>query len=512
MTTERFDFNDLFTFEMANNHQGSVEHGLNIIKEMASITNDYKLKSAVKLQFRNLKTFIHEDYKDRQDIKHIPRFVSTELSRKDFITLVSEVKHQGMLSMATPFDEESIDLIKFCDIDIVKVASCSATDWPLLEEIAKIGKPTIVSVGGLELNEVDRVVSFFEHRGVDFALMHCVAIYPTPAEAMFLKQIEIFRKRYPHITIGFSTHETPDNTAMIGLAYAKGARIFEKHVGVPTETIKLNNYSTSPAQTRAWVEAYIVAKAACGDEFEKREISDAEKADLQSLARCVFAKVPLKKGQIIKREDVYFAMPLVSPAHMKSGDFKGVVIADQDYAAGAPLNKASVSENYSEKEIIYSAVRTVKAMLNEAKIPLSHEFTVEISHHYGLDNFNKVGCFIIDCFNRSYAKKIIIQLPGQSHPVHYHRKKDETFQILSGTIEFDIEGSKKILGPGDVLWMPQGVWHGFRTDTGVVFEEVSTTALETQGDSYYIDRSISEMPRESRKTRLMNWGRYQFDN
>jgi len=511
MTTERFDFNDLFTFEMANNHQGSVAHGKRIITEMGAITAQYGLKAAVKLQFRNLDTFIHPEYRDRQDLKHIPRFISTELSKTDFATLVEEVRKADMYTMATPFDEDSIELIKSTNIDIVKVASCSAMDWPLLEEVAKIGKPTVVSVGGLSLEEVDRVVSFFEHRGVDFALMHCVAIYPTPADAMFLKQIEIFRNRYPGHVIGFSTHETPDNTAMIGLAYAKGARIFEKHVGVPTDVITLNAYSASPEQTRAWVDAYMVAKAACGEEFEKREISDAEKADLKSLARAVFLKTSVKKGQVITRDDVFFAMPLLSDSNLKSGDFKEGLIANRDYAQGMPLDRYMVSEGGTDRDIIYSAVRSVKAMLNEAKIHLSHEFTVEISHHYGLKEFSKVGCFIIDCFNRSYAKKLIIQLPGQSHPTHYHKKKDETFQVLFGSAEFDIEGKKKILGPGDVLWIPQGVWHSFVTEKGVIFEEVSTTALELQGDSYYVDKSISQMPREQRKTRLMNWGRYQFD-
>ena len=82
---------------------------------------------------------------------------------------------------------------------------------------------------------------------------------------------------------------------------------------------------------------------------------------------------------------------------------------------------------------------------------------------------------------------------------------------MSGTVEMDVEGKKKILVPGDTLWMPRGVWHGFKTDTGVVFEEISTTSLETQGDSYYIDKTISAMPREARKTKLLNWGRHQFD-
>ena len=101
---------------------------------------------------------------------------------------------------------------------------------------------------------------------------------------------------------------------------------------------------------------------------------------------------------------------------------------------------------------------------------------------------------------------------GQFHPTHYHKNKDETFYVLHGSMEIDVEGRRKVLYPGDVLWMPRGVWHSFKTDTGVIFEEVSTTSLETVGDSYYIEKEIAKLSRESRKTKLLNWGRHQFDN
>ena len=78
-------------------------------------------------------------------------------------------------------------------------------------------------------------------------------------------------------------------------------------------------------------------------------------------------------------------------------------------------------------------------------------------------------------------------------------------------MEVEIEGQRRVMRPGEVVWVPRGVWHGFKTDTGVIFEEVSTTAKETAGDSFYVDKEISKKSREDRKTKLMNWGRHQFD-
>ena len=120
---KKFDFEHLFTFEMANNHQGSLAHGKRIISEMAEIAKEFNLKASVKLQLRDLKTFVHPAYRDRKDIKHIPRFVGTELSREAIKELVEETKRQGLITMATPFDESSVDFLNELGVEIVKVAS-----------------------------------------------------------------------------------------------------------------------------------------------------------------------------------------------------------------------------------------------------------------------------------------------------------------------------------------------------------------------------------------------------
>ena len=67
----------LFIFELANNHMGDVEHGLRIIDEFSALTRDYDFAFAIKLQFRELDTFIHPDFQGRTDIKYIKRFSET---------------------------------------------------------------------------------------------------------------------------------------------------------------------------------------------------------------------------------------------------------------------------------------------------------------------------------------------------------------------------------------------------------------------------------------------------
>lgn len=505
---EKFNFKDLFVFEMANNHQGSVAHGLRIINEMADVAEKSGIRAAIKLQFRDLDTFIHPDHFENKEAKHISRFLSTRLNEEEFGQLVTETKKRGLITMCTPFDEASVDKIIRLGIEIIKIGSCSAQDWPLLERVAEVGKPVIISTGGLTLKEMDKIVSFFEKRAVHFAMMHCVGIYPTPNNAMHLNQIEVMRNRYPHLTIGFSTHEEPDNLTPIRVAYAKGARIYERHIGVATDEIKLNAYSSTPKQTSKWIEAQKEAAESCGSEGV-REVSEKELADLKSLMRGVYARRDIAPGAPISRDDVFFAMPLIA-GQLVSGRFVEGLIADKEYKAKEAISSVLRSDKPTKKDIIYHTIHAVKGMLNDARIPIGHDFAVELSHHYGLENFHEFGCVLIECVTReSYSKKLIIQLPGQRNPEHYHQKKDETFQILQGTLIAWIDGKKKVLNPGDTLWVPRGVLHGFGTETGVIFEEVGGVAMGS--DSYYVDRNVSQMSREDRKTRLLNWGRHQFD-
>ncbi len=496
-----FIFRDLFIYDLANNHQGDVEHGLGIIRAMGEVSRKADIRGAFKFQFRELDTFIHSDYKKRDDLKHIPRFLSTRLTKDEFFRLTQEVRQQRMVTMATPFDEPSVEMILELGIEVIKIASCSAKDRPLLEYVAEVNRPMVISTAGLSLNELDRLVSFLEYKRAHFALMHCVAIYPTPKDKFNLNQIEMLRKRYPNIPIGFSTHENPEDTSMVQVAYAKGARLFERHVGIPTAKYKLNAYSSTPQQMLQWIEAYRQAVAMCGGE-ERFPAYPDEIASLQSLMRGVFAQRKIQKGEIIKREDVSFCMPFLD-GQLNSGQWFEGIVADRNYQKNEPLDIVLADSAVPDGELIYRIMLQVKGMLNDARIFIGPESSVEISHHYGLKRFREFGCVIVTCINREYCKKLIIQLPRQKHPYHHHKKKEETFQLLSGDLEIVCEGKKTKLEKGETFLIEPGQWHKFHTLDGAVFEEVSTTHYND--DSFYEDEQISRFPRKKRKTVIHDW-------
>jgi N-acetylneuraminate synthase len=508
MQETHYNFKNLFVLDMANNHQGSVEHGLEIVRQHGSVANAAGIRCGIKFQFRQLDTFIHPEHKVDSKNKHIPRFLSTRLAKDDYSVLLAEVRKQKLTAICTPFDEDSVDLIVEMGFDIIKIASCSAKDWPLMEKAAEAGLPMIVSTGGLTIHEIDDVVSFLDHRGVDFSIMHCVSIYPTPDENCNLRNISMLKERFPNRVVGWSTHEDPNDTAPVMVAVGQGAEMFERHVGVATDSVSLNAYSSTPEQSRLWIEACKKAQVLAGS-FDREEPAEVERASIDSLRRGVFVKSAIEAGSQIEREDVYFAMPY-KEGQLSSAVWQEGIVATADLPVDQAVYPTDVQCPPPPKyKVIKSAIHEVKALLNQARVHLGPEFEVEYSHHEGIENFRKTGTVLINCINREYCKKILVQLPGQVHPEHFHKRKEETFQVLYGELHSNIDGQVRVMRPGDTALVMPGVWHNFWSETGCVFEEVSTTHFNN--DSVYRSPAINKMERLERKSIVNHWGRYQLN-
>jgi sialic acid synthase SpsE/mannose-6-phosphate isomerase-like protein (cupin superfamily) len=490
-----------FVFEMANNHMGLLEHGLKIVRQFGNIAKQFPFAFGFKLQYRQLDTFIHPAYTARTDFKYVKRFTETRLATDQYKLLVDEMKTHGFVAVCTPFDEASVDLIEEHDFDIIKVASCSFTDWPLLERIVQTEKPIIASTAGVALHDIDKVVSFFAHRKKDFAIMHCVAQYPTPAFGMQLNQIDLLKARYPDVRIGYSTHEDPENVESVKVALAKGATIFEKHVGIPEGRISLNDYSANPEQTRRWLQSAQSAFELCGVSDVRAEFGREELSSLRSLQRGLFARRAFKKGELIPHRDLFAAIPTMD-GHVTANDLSkyAELHAREDIEANAPLLLSNVElRNFQEK--VYEIVQEVKGLLLRSGVTIPSQVDLEISHHYGIDRFREFGLTMMTIVNRMYCKKLIVLLPGQKHPTQYHKQKEETFHVLYGDADIELNGSCRRLETGETITVERGVHHYFGTGNGAIIEEISST--HHADDSFYLDPAI--MNNGNRKTLLTYW-------
>lgn len=349
-------FEDLFVLELANNHWGRVERGLRIITDFARIVRFNNVKAAIKLQFRDVDAFIHKDFRDRKDIRYISKTVATRMDKAAYATLVNTVRKSGCIPMATPFDERSVDLCVELGVDIVKIASSDLNDWILIEKIAAARKPVIVSTGGSSLKDIDDLVKFFANRNVPLAINHCVSIYPSEDEELDLNQIDFLRDRFPNNVIGWSTHEYRDWQTSIAIAYAKGARTFERHIDIDADGIEVAKYCSQPHQIDEWFKAWQRAVAMCGAPgVQHRKPPAKEIQYLDALVRGVYARRDLAKGRVLAGEDYYLAVPLqkgqISCRELMHGE---TLLAD--VKAHAPIMIDSIDSPYAGNDSLKSLI------------------------------------------------------------------------------------------------------------------------------------------------------------
>lgn len=491
----------MFVFEMANNHMGDVEHGIRIVEALRKISEGFPFSFCVKLQYRDIASCIHPAYKERYDLKYVKRFSETHLSWEQYKQIKDAIVANGFLSMCTPWDEISVDKIAEHGYDFMKVPSCYMSDWSLLERIATHDLPIVCSTAGGPLEEIDKVVSFFLHRDKKLSLMHCVGEYPAPDEHLHLSQITLLKNRYPNLEVGYSTHERPENCQAVKMAIALGATIFEKHAGLPTEKYALNAYSVSPEHARQWLQSAAEAYTMMGDSTKRYEAPEGEKQALRDLARGAFVREPVAAGQVIKHDNVFFAMPnvsgqLVAQDFGKYQEYK----ANVNIAADGAVMAADVDARDSRHQVL-DIVKDVKALIKKSRVQVPGECDLKISHHYGIEKFRQFGLTVITVVNREYCKRLMVVLPGQKHPEQWHNQKDETYHILYGDVTVDLDGKQVTYGANKVLSIPCGVRHSFWTKSGAVIEEVSSSYVKD--NSWYTDEAIGA--NSNRKTYVKHW-------
>ncbi|HNS98251.1 MAG TPA: N-acetylneuraminate synthase family protein [Polyangiaceae bacterium] len=354
-------FDELFVLEIANNHWGKVDRGLKIISTYNQIVRFNGVRAALKLQIRDVPSFIHKDFLGRTDIRYIKKTLDTALPFEGYAALVEAIRKGPCIPMATPFDEASVDTCMKLGIPLLKIASYDINDWFLIERIAATRKPVIVSTGGASLKETDDIVSFFEKRNIPLAINHCVSLYPTEDDELELNQLDFLRMRYPGHVIGLSTHEYHDWTTSMYIAYAKGARTFERHVDIEMDGVSVSPYCSLPAQIDTWFKAFEHAKRACGVPSSMRRIPQSREIEyLNALVRGVYAKRDLPAGYMLEHgpslwEDVYLAIPLqkgqISCRELMSGE-----VLLKDIAKDQPIMIDAIDCPYAHDERLRSLI------------------------------------------------------------------------------------------------------------------------------------------------------------
>jgi pseudaminic acid synthase len=211
----------------------------------------------------------------------------------------------GLDFFASAFDPTAVDLLENMGVPAYKVASCELVDLPLLERIARTGKPLILSTGMATIEEIEEAVQTARKAGAtQIALLKCASAYPALPSEMNLRTIPDLARRFD-VPVGLSDH-TMDIAVPVA-AVALGACIIEKHFTLSRSLKGPDSaFSLEPAEFKAMVKAVRVAEQSLGEiHFGATESERSSRVFRRSL----FVVEAVRRGEIFSGENVRSIRP-----------------------------------------------------------------------------------------------------------------------------------------------------------------------------------------------------------
>lgn len=305
--------------ELSANHNGSLETALETVKAAKRSGAD-----AIKIQTYTADTITLKcnqpdfkisggtlwDGKYLHDL-YLEAFTPWEWHEQLFKAAADE----GLVCFSSPFDLTAVDFLESLSCPIYKIASFEITDIPLIEYVAKKGKPIIMSTGIAEKVDTDRAVDACLRQGNhQLTLLKCTSSYPAPIEEANLSLMVQFGEDYP-VSIGLSDH-TLGHLAPV-IATSLGAKVIEKHfildrsIGGPDAAFSLNE-----AEFTEMVQQVRLTEQALGS--SSYSLTPKQAAG-RVFSRSLYPTQDISKGTIITEGMIKSVRPghSLHPMHLK---------------------------------------------------------------------------------------------------------------------------------------------------------------------------------------------------
>jgi N-acetylneuraminate synthase/sialic acid synthase len=293
--------------EVGHSHCGDVERALKMITAAQASG-----ASAVKFQTRHPREVYSPALYDKPfDSPHAfgptvgTHREAIEFTPDEWAHIAEFCREAGITWFSTPFDFKSVDLLESLNCPIYKVASGDATNTPLIEYIARLGKPMIVSTGYCDLSDCSRIVWTVGNKA-PLALLHCTCVYPGTFGSLNLRAILTMREAFSETVIGLS-HHCPEWTPNVA-AFALGARIFEQHFTLDRTAKGTDHaFSLTPPMLKDCVDTLWSIDKTLGNGMKlKQAVEIVPGTERQKALR--WAR-DLPHGHIVTREDVTIQCP-----------------------------------------------------------------------------------------------------------------------------------------------------------------------------------------------------------
>lgn len=296
--------------EAGVNHNGDMELGKKLIeaaKESGADAVKFQTFKTEKIITKIAPKSTYHLQATKKEESWFELLKSQELKKEHHHILIDHCKKVEIEFLSTPYDEESVDLLKELNIPLFKVASTDLTNIPLLKYIAKNQKPIIISTGMATIEEIDDALTAIRTEGNnDIAILHCTANYPAKIENANIRVISSFIQRYPNLIVGYSDH-IPHN-CVAHAAISLGARIYEKHFTLDKNLPGPDHLSSlEPHELKVLIDEIRMIETVLGS--SNKQVTSDEEENRYKLRKSIVTNDRIKTGDIFTFNNLSIKRP-----------------------------------------------------------------------------------------------------------------------------------------------------------------------------------------------------------
>lgn len=215
---------------------------------------------------------------------------------------------KGLPFLCTPHDESALDFLDVVlDVPAFKIGSGELENWPFLANIARRGKPIILSTGMYEIAQIKEAIAVLDANGCSqLAILHCVTNYPAEPSSINLKVMGQIQEFFSG-PVGYSDHTV--GTAVPLAAVALGASIVEKHITIDKDVPNAQDWKVScdPSDFQKFVADIRVIEQAIGGDSKK--LSDSESKSILWARKSITAAIDILPGAVLAEEMLIMQRP-----------------------------------------------------------------------------------------------------------------------------------------------------------------------------------------------------------
>lgn len=295
--------------EIGSNHNGSIKLAKKTILQAKYAGADCVKFQSFTPQSLFSKYFLNKNLKLKSDVNKY------YLNEKKLYEISKFCKKVKIDFASTPFNEKELYfLVKKLKVKFVKVASMDLNNLPFLEKISKLNIPVVISTGMGSYLEIKKALNIFKNKKSRVTILHCVSMYPPKKEILNLSKLQLLKKKF-NCNIGYSDHSIGPTACLISTMM--GATVIEKHF---TSNKKLKGWDHSISADRQELEIIVDGCKNLSKFIGKKSFKVVEtKKQISAFRRSIVANRNLKKGIIIKKNDLNFKRPGdgISPSDYK---------------------------------------------------------------------------------------------------------------------------------------------------------------------------------------------------